>query len=56
MQFAFVTDLKKYFIEKYQIAGDLEIAADLCPENMNGDYTINCFRFARFCKKTCLSA
>ena len=50
MQFAFVTDLKKYFIEKYQIAGDLEIAADLCPENMNGDYTINCFRFARFCK------
>ena len=52
MQFAFVNDLKKYFVDKYAIANEFEIAADLCPENMNGDYTVNCFRFARFCKNS----
>lgn len=50
MQFAFVNDLKKYFVDKYSIGNDLDIAVDLCPENMQGDYTVNCFRFARFCK------
>ena len=50
MQFAFVNDLEKYLIEKYSIADALDIAVEICPENMNGDYTVNCFRFARFCK------
>ena len=50
MQFAFVNDLEKYFSEKYAIQNEWSIAVELCPENMNGDYTVNCFRFARFCK------
>ena len=50
MQFVFVEDLKKYFIEKYNIENSFDIAVELCPDNMNGDYTVNCFRFARFCK------
>ena len=52
MQFAFVNDLKKYFSEKYSIQNEWDIQVELCPENMNGDYTVNCFRFARFCKNS----
>ncbi|MDD4180660.1 MAG: arginine--tRNA ligase [Victivallaceae bacterium] len=51
--FDFITDLVKYLQVTYsqtELPSNWTITPELCPENMDGDLTINCFRFARFFK------
>jgi arginyl-tRNA synthetase len=41
-----INDLQAHLSESYD-ASDLQINADVCPADMAGDVTVNCFRFAR---------
>ncbi len=51
MNYLFVDDLKKFLAAEFDnFPQDIEIAAEQCPDGMDGDLTINCFRFAKFCK------
>lgn len=51
MNYAFVEDLKQFLMNKFEgFPANADIVADKCPETMEGDLTINCFRFAKFCK------
>lgn len=48
MFFDFICELCDFWSEKYAVSGDkLEIFPELCPPNMEGDLTVNCFRFAK---------
>ncbi len=51
MEFKIITDLKLYLKEEYKLTEDLLIEADICPGGMDGDLTVNCFKFARSLKK-----
>jgi arginyl-tRNA synthetase len=45
MKFKCIDDLAKHFSE---IAGqELDIQPEICPDSMNGELTVNCFRLAR---------
>lgn len=51
--FDFVADLTQHLqtiFPQAEIPIDWNITPDLCPENMDGDLTINCFRFAKIFK------
>lgn len=51
MNYLFVDDLKKFLAAEFEnFSADTEIAVEQCPEGMDGDLTVNCFRFAKFCK------
>ena len=51
MNYLFVDDLKKFLAAEFEnFPADTEIAVEQCPEGMDGDLTVNCFRFAKFCK------
>ena len=50
MNFKCINDLQN-FLNKQQVADNIIIEPELCPEDMNGDITVNCFRFARTLKK-----
>jgi len=50
MNFKCIYDLTEYL--SLQMEGDgLVIEPEMCPADMNGDITVNCFRFARLMKK-----
>lgn len=51
MNFQCINDLEKKLAADFpqaQLPSDWEIEPELCPADMNGDITINCFRFAKF--------
>ncbi len=53
MNFKCINDLRKHFIATF--AENIEdmalvIEPEICPQEMNGDLTVNCFRFARLLK------
>lgn len=50
MQFKLIDDLAVHFAESANL-DSLELAADPCPADMNGDITVNCFRLARALKR-----
>jgi arginyl-tRNA synthetase len=50
MQFKLIDDLAVHFAESANL-DRLELAADPCPADMNGDITVNCFRLARALKR-----
>ena len=51
MNYLFVDDLKKFLAAEFEnFSADTEITVEQCPEGMDGDLTVNCFRFAKFCK------
>lgn len=53
MNFQCINDLEKKLAADFpqaQLPSDWEIEPELCPADMNGDITINCFRFAKFFK------
>lgn len=51
MNYLFVDDLKKFLAAEFEnFPADTEIVVEQCPEGMDGDLTVNCFRFAKFCK------
>lgn len=45
MTFEFINDLQAFL--KRSAGGDFEIVPEICPPEMTGDVTINCFRFAK---------
>ena len=54
MNYRCLDDLRSFLSEKYPDAkpgSDWEIIADICPAEMNGDITVNCFRFAKIFRK-----
>jgi arginyl-tRNA synthetase len=54
MNYKCLDDLKLFLSEKYSAAkpgNDLEIIPEICPPGMNGDITVNCFRFAKVFRK-----
>jgi len=51
--FKFLDDLARGLLQKFPEAGapaDLRVSAERCPENMNGELTVNAFKFARLLK------
>ena len=50
MNFKCVDDLYDFLTADQQIE-DFNIEIDICPPEMSGDITVNCFRFARFLKQ-----
>ena len=53
MNFKCIDELRKYFIAKFaEDNSDLDfvIEPEICPQDMEGDITVNCFRFARVLK------
>ncbi len=49
MSYGFITDLEKYLAGRYPAFGNTGIVPEKCPAGMNGDVTVNCFRFAKVC-------
>lgn len=51
MEWQFLTDLTTFLREKFErFPGEgISITLERCPANMTGDFTINAFRFARYC-------
>ncbi len=48
--FSITTDLAAHLAQKFErFPADTVITAERCPAEMQGDITINCFRFARYC-------
>ena len=48
--FSMTTDLAAHLAQKFErFPADTVITAERCPAEMQGDITINCFRFARYC-------
>ena len=46
----FVTALEKELRARFEkFPADLSISLERCPAGMNGDFAVNCFRFAKFC-------
>ena len=51
MNYLFIDDLKKFLVSEFEgFPADIDIAPEQCPDGMEGDLTVNCFRFAKFCK------
>ena len=53
MNFKCINDLRKHLLAKFAENNEdmsIEIEPEICPPEMNGDITVNCFRFARFLK------
>ena len=51
MNYLFIDELKKFLAAEFAgFPQETEITAEQCPEGMDGDLTVNCFRFAKFCK------
>jgi len=53
MNFQCINELEKQLAADFphaELAADWEIEPELCPSDMNGDITINCFRFAKIFK------
>ena len=54
MNYKCLDDLRLFLSGKYSDAGSgdgWEIIPDICPAEMNGDITVNCFRFAKIFRK-----
>ncbi len=50
MSYQFVADLEAFLRGKFEkFPAEPVIGTERCPAGMQGDLTINCFRFARFC-------
>ena len=50
MSYQFVTALEKELRARFEkFPADLSISLERCPAGMNGDFAVNCFRFAKFC-------
>ncbi|MBQ7207201.1 MAG: arginine--tRNA ligase [Lentisphaeria bacterium] len=46
----FLTDLEAFLRSKFPgYPGEAVLAADPCPPGQKGDFTVNCFKIARFC-------
>ena len=50
MNFKCIDELYEFLTEGQQI-DNMTIEPEICPPEMDGDITVNCFRFARFLKK-----
>ena len=53
MNFKCIDDLRNYLLAKFADSVDgavLNIETEICPADMEGDLTVNCFRFARILK------
>jgi arginyl-tRNA synthetase len=50
MNFKCINDLQN-FLNEETAGNSIQIEPELCPDDMNGDITVNCFRFARALKK-----
>ena len=53
MNFQCISELEAQLAAEFphaELAADWEIEPELCPADMNGDITINCFRFAKIFK------
>ncbi len=49
-QFQWLGDLVAFLNREFErFPADTVIAPERCPEGMNGEFTINCFRFAKLC-------
>ena len=50
MSYQFVTALENELRARFEkFPADLSISLERCPAGMNGDFAVNCFRFAKFC-------
>ena len=54
MKIKCIEDLSKFLAEKFtdaQLENNWGISAEACPADMDGDITVNCFKFSRFFKQ-----
>ncbi len=54
MKIKCIKDLSNFLVEKFadvQLEQNWEVAAEACPGDMEGDITVNCFKFSRFFKQ-----
>ncbi len=55
MNFTCIKDLSSFLQQQYpdaQLPAEWQVAGEKCPENMSGDITVNCFRFAKFFRQS----
>ena len=50
IEFKCISELAEFLKKEFpqaEVPADWEISPEKCPPNMEGDLTVNCFRFAR---------
>ena len=50
MKYAFISDLETHLAASYGVDG-VDVTAELCPPEFQGDVTVNCFRLARVVRR-----